>query len=418
MIRSLFVQAKTIQRLEEGPLGPFLELLSQVLQREGYEEETIRRYLRNADLFGRWLAKQSIPVKGADDSTVEKYINSFQRLKHPTCARGRLAERAHGIYKILVVLRQQGIVPAPISPNPSTPAEHWLKGFSDHLEREAGLASGTRRNYLRYAKLLIDTCFGGEEPDWNTLTADDVTGFVCQQAAKLKRSSTQNPVTATRALLRFLSFKGVVDPGLIGAVPTVRRYKQSSLPNYLSQEGVARVIASCDKNTPFGQRNRTIITLLARFGLRAAEVSRLRLEDIDWQEGRVLIRAGKSARERSLPLPQDVGDILCNYLQHARPKSSFRELFLRDRPPYTPLMSCAVSSVARQLLQCSGISGVHLGSHVFRHTVATQMVQNGVSFKEIADVLGHACIDTTFIYAKLDLPTLARVALPWPGSAS
>ena len=418
MIRSLFVQVKTRQRLEDGPLGPCLESLAKVLHREDYKDRIIRRYLRNADLFGRWLAKQAIPIEAVDDTAVNQYINSFQRLKHPLRATGCLPENARGIHKILAVLRQQGIVPAPTPPEPSTTAERWLKEFADHLEREAGLASGTRHNYLRYAEALIDARFGAAEPDWGALSADDVTGFVCEQAARLKHSSAQSPVTATRAFIRFLSLKGVVHPGLVGAVPTVRRYKQVSLPNYLSQEEVARVLVSCDENTPLGQRNRAIIILLARLGLRAAEVSRLRLEDIDWQEGCVLIRAGKSACERSLPLPQDVGDTLSGYLQHARPQSSHGELFLRARPPHTPLKSCAVSSMARQLLQHSGVSGVRLGSHVFRHTAATRMVQNGASFKEVADVLGHACLDTTFIYAKLDLPTLAQVALPWPGGAS
>ncbi len=418
MIRSLYVQAKTRQRLEDGPLGPYLESLAEALHREEYKDRTIRRYLRNADLFGRWLAKQEIPIEAVDDAIGKQYINSFQRLKHPSRATGCLPANAHGIHKILEVLRQQGIVPNPIALEPSTTAERWLKQFADYLEREAGLANGTRHNYLRYAQALIERRFGAAEPDWGALSADDVTGFVCEQAGRLKGSSSQSPVTATRAFLRFLSFKGVVHSGLIGAVPTVRRYKQASLPNYLSQEEVTQALTNCDENTPLGQRNQAIIMLLARLGLRASEVTRLRLEDIDWQEGRVLIRAGKSACERSLPLSQDVGEILSTYLQHARPQSSHRELFLRARPPHIPLKSCAVSSMTRQLLQCSGISGVRLGSHVFRHTAATQMVQNGASFKEVADVLGHACLDTTFIYAKLDLPTLARVAMPWPGGAS
>lgn len=418
MIQSLYVQSKTQQRLADGLLGPYLELIVQILHHEEYKDGTIRHYLRNADLFGRWLAKQEIPVEAVDDTTVKQYVSSFKRLKHPTRANGCLPENARGIQKILAILRQQRIVPKTIPPEPSTVAERWLKEYSDHLEHEAGLANGTRHNYLRYAKALIDMCFGVTELDWGALDAYDVTEFVCEQSRRLKGSSTQSPVTATRSFLRFLSFKGEIHSGLIGAVPTVRRYKQTSLPNYLSQEEVARALVSYDENTSLGQRNHVIIMLLARFGLRAGEVARLRLEDIDWQEGRVLIRAGKSARERSLPLPQDVGDTLSIYLQQARPQSNHRELFLRARVPHTPLKSCAISSIARQLLQHLGVTGVRLGSHLFRHTVATQMVQNGVSFKEIADVLGHACLDTTFIYAKVDLPTLARAAMPWPGGAS
>jgi integrase/recombinase XerD len=167
-----------------------------------------------------------------------------------------------------------------------------------------------------------------------------------------------------------------------------------------------------------GVRNRAILFCLARLGLRAQDVVLLCLDDVDWVEGRLTLQPGKSRRARTLPLPHDVGEALVAYLRGGRPPSPSRHVFLRSRPPFRALASAAVWAVVRQAFTRAGVvvpPGV--ASHIFRHTVASQMVNQGASFKEVADVLGHQSIQTTGIYAKLDLETLAAVALPWGGGA-
>jgi integrase len=150
--------------------------------------------------------------------------------------------------------------------------------------------------------------------------------------------------------------------------------------------------------------------------LRAKEVISLRFEDIDWIEGTLKIRSGKSLRERSLPLSKDVGQALAKYLREGRPKSSSQFVFLRHIPPHRPFAtSGAVSSIAKHAFIRAGIRFPRMGAHLFRHTAATQMICRGASFKEIADILGHKSIETTGIYAKLDMTSLASVVLPWPG---
>ena len=416
MIQSLSLGKITIDRLQSGPLEPYLEALAEALHTEGYANRTIRRYLRRADLFARWITDNGIPITCIDEPTVSLYVSNFQRLKHKIRESGRLPDRAVGIQKLHTVLRQLGVIRAPAGYSPRTAVERWLSDFDRYLRETIGLAEGTRQRYLHYAGAFMQWRFEEAAPDWKALCADDVVNFILEQAGKLNLSSRQSPVTAMRAFLRFLAAKGEVHGGLVGAVPTVRRYKLASLPNYLSVEEVNRVIASCDLTTSLGRRDKAIITLLVRLGLRAGEIVRLRIDDIDWYEGHILVRAGKSCRERTLPLPADVGDTLVNFLRHGRPESVHREVFLRSRPPYRPFKnSAAISSIALRHLNRAGISSCRLGSHVFRHTAATHMVQGGATFKEVADVLGHACLETTAIYAKLDLGALAAIALPWPG---
>ena len=202
----------------------------------------------------------------------------------------------------------------------------------------------TRSNYVRYARRLLTECFGAEEPNWSALQSEQVTDFVRREAAKLQPSSCGQPVTAIRALLRFLVSRGLIPQGLERAVPPVLTWRHSSLPRHIGSSEVERVIGACDPETPVGLRERAVITLLAHLGLRAGEVMRLKLDDIDWFEGRLIVRAGKNDRERSLPLSQEVGDALVSYLRDARPATPRRELFLRWRPPFHPLRSSVTIS--------------------------------------------------------------------------
>jgi site-specific recombinase XerD len=175
------------------------------------------------------------------------------------------------------------------------------------------------------------------------------------------------------------------------------------------------VLAVCRDDAIISFRDRAIVLLLARLGMRSGEVRQLRLEDVDWAEGVIHIRLGKARHERILPLPDEVGAALVDYLRRERPPNSCRTIFLRSCAPYKPLSS--VAGIVKHVLQKAGITGRGIGAHHFRHSVATHMVRQGVPFKEVADILGHRSIETTGIYAKLDVPSLAGIALPWPGGA-
>ena len=249
------------------------------------------------------------------------------------------------------------------------------------------------------------------------MRGEDYAAFVHREASRLKRNANESPGTAIRALLRYLTFTGAIPAGMEAAVPRMRRWKHAALPRYLSPVEIERVVASVLDNTSNGQRDHAILLLLARTGLRAAEVTQLTLDDVDWTEGILHIRSAKSRRERSLPLAKDVGAALCNYLERGRPRCGCRVIFLRAVPPFDPFRNAAgVCKVARRALKRARIVQRPIGTHLFRHSAATGMLRGGASFKEIADVLGHKSLETTTIYAKLDLPALARVSLPWPGS--
>ena len=291
-----------------------------------------------------------------------------------------------------------------------------LLRFDQHLAGERGCVEATRKNYQREARDLLLRAFPGRRIDWSRLTAEQVAEFIGERARGLSFVSRQNPAVAVRSFLRFLTGEGLIRGGLEGAIPPIGRSKHATLPRHVAPDQLESVLALCPTEGSGGMRDRAMLLLCARLGLRPNEALRLALQDLDWSAGSVLIRAGKTSRERLLPIPEDAGTALACYLQKARPVSGERAVFLSHLPPHEPLRSSDImASLVTRLLRKAGIGAPCSGAYVLRHTLATTMVRSGASFKEVADILGHSSLTTTGIYAKLDLPSLAQVALPWPG---
>ena len=296
--------------------------------------------------------------------------------------------------------------------------EDLLADFDQHLEGQRGCTEGTRKHYQREARALLARVFPDQRINWVELSAEQVAEFVSGRAQKLSLVSRQNPATAIRSFLRFLIGEGLIRAGLEGAIPPIWRSKHATIPRHVSVEQLESMLASCSPDGPLAMRDRAMILLSARLGLRPSEVLRLVLQDLDWTTGCVLIRAGKTGRERVLPLPEDAGAALASYLHKARPVSTERAVFLSSAPSHPPLRGNGfVAKLVNRLLRQAGIGAPCSGAYVLRHTLATTMVRRGASFKQVADILGHSSLTTTGIYAKLDLPSLAQVALPWPGGA-
>jgi integrase len=216
--------------------------------------------------------------------------------------------------------------------------------------------------------------------------------------------------------LRFLHYRGHLTTDLAAAVPAVAHWRMTGLPKYLSSESVQKVLDSCDQATAFGRRNYAILLLLARLGLRGGEIVNLQLEDLDWETSRLIIRSKKGSGWTRLPMPSDVGKAVARYLRFDRPRCSSRNVFVRMTAPYQHLStSTVIAGLTRDALKQAGVECPRTGAHVFRHSLATEMLRQGASLEEIGQVLRHKNPDTTAIYAKVDLDALRRLAIVWPG---
>jgi integrase/recombinase XerD len=412
MWQELFRRQHTRTRLADGPWGTYLEEFATALAQDRYSVETVRRSLYAADHFGRWLLAQDLTLADVDERKVEQYRCTLGR-----CASGAWPHRTYGLNLAVQFLIQKGIAHACRGGSPVLPVGRWLLRFDDYLQRVVGAASSTRQRYRPLLSRFLVSRFGCNEPDWSHLSADDLMRFVQTEAARAKGFGRKVPGVALRSFLRFLIAEGLVQDGLCAAIPSPRQYLHATLPARATSEQVAAVLACCQDGTSVGLRDHAVLLLLARLGLRALEIARLTLQDLDWKEGRMRVRAGKTHRERVLPLPEDVGLALAGYLRHGRPLTAARAVFLDAQPPHRPWCGAsAVSQLAhRRLIQAGFPAQPWRGAHLFRHTIASQMVNAGATFKDVADVLGHQSLTTTNIYAKLDLDTLACVALPCRG---
>jgi site-specific recombinase XerD len=218
-----------------------------------------------------------------------------------------------------------------------------------------------------------------------------------------------------RSFLRYLHYKGLINGDLSLAVPKVARWTFSTVPKHLSPDQVREVLRHCDQSTALGRRDYAILLLLARLGLRAGEVARLNLEDIDWENARITV-CGKGGKWAQLPLPADVARVMARYLRRDRPRCACRRVFIRDYAPIGGFNSGgAVASIVKRALTRAGVASARKGAHLLRHSLATDMLRKGASLDEIGEVLRHKSPDTTAIYAKVDLSALKTLALPWPG---
>ena len=295
----------------------------------------------------------------------------------------------------------------------SVPVDALVAEFRRFLSAERGLAAETVRCYGNHARVFLRWLPDPVKVALSGLSAGQVTGYVVEYCGGRNSESAKAMVTALRSLLRFLHVTGRVPTSLVGAVPAVANWRLAGLPRTLSAEQVDALIAGCDTGIPVGVRDRTLLVLLARLGLRTAEAAALRLEDVDWRSGQILIR-GKGNRVERLPLPHVVGEALAEYLTRARPVCPSRSVFVtvRGRPP-RPLTAVAVRQVVARACGRAGLP--RLGAHRLRHTLASDLLRAGNSLPQIGQVLRHRSQLSTAIYAKVDTARLRNVARPWPG---
>ncbi|MBM3712635.1 MAG: hypothetical protein FJW56_04260 [Actinobacteria bacterium] len=285
-----------------------------------------------------------------------------------------------------------------------------------HLKQTAGVSEDTIRQYLRYTNHFVTEGLKNNTSDTLChLKPKDLIQYVIAQKNHHNMPVIKSMVSALRSFVKFLQLRGLCDKNLLKAVPTIAGWKLSGIPDYLTKAQLEEFLSSFDKKSAVGRRNYAIALCLARLGLRRKEVANLTLDDIDWRSGNICITSSKSRRFSSFPLPQDVGGAITEYLLNGRPYTESRHVFVCHLlHKGKPLNSNAVGAVIFKQFRRQGTNLPPKSAHILRHTVATHMVNNGISIKEIADFLGHKSLSSTVIYTKVNLSMLSEVALPWP----
>ncbi len=413
MLECVYGSPTRLRQLRRGPLGAQMDGLAADLRRQGYAPQTAQSILNVASSFSLYARVCGVADAGQFD---EALADRF--LKEELAEQGSFKGAQNATRHVLRYLRQKGIIPAVVEEAAPEPFGELLAVYDGHLRDARGLVASTRDGYLHGARRLLAWFQGrhGERP-LSALEGRDVLEFITENAARGHSAEWCRGLCGeTRIFLRYLHGEGILATDLSRTVPRVRRWRLSSVPKHLPWQEVRRLIDSVDVTHPDGMRDKAILLLLAVLGLRNIEVRLLEFSHIHWRAGELHLPRTKTRRERVLPLPQEVGTALADYVLHGRPPLDVPYVFLRHRGPVGPFASSGgVGGIVYRHLKDAGIDAPTRGSHLLRHSLATHMVNTGVPIKDIADVLGHGSIDTTAIYTKVDLRTLSQVALPFPG---
>ena len=383
-------------RRRAGRMGPFIESYRQVLIGQGYTPMSVRGVLQHVGALGRWMEASGIEPTDLNVGVIDEFV-AFR------CSLRAFGRSTRSMESLLAHLRDLGVV----GPEPVPVVDPLLEAYRVWMLEERGLAPLT---VLRYEKLAVRFLATIGDRPLGSLSGGDVNRFLLAEASRLSVGAAKGRVAEIRSLLRFLFVTRRVERDLAASVPPVAGWRDQGVPRGAKAPEVERILGACDPGTLTGCRDRAMLMLVARLGLRSAEVARLELGDIDWRAGELVVH-GKARRTDRLPLLVEVGEALTAWLER-RPETASRRVFVTTRAPIVVIRPSLVSDSLRRVCLRCGV-GV-IGAHRLRHGLATDMLARGASLIEVGQVLRHRDIATTAIYAKVDLDTLRRLAQPWP----
>lgn len=381
------------------------------LAAQGYAAVTIQEYRTIAGRFCDAIEKRGLGIGDLDAATTE-------RLRHSVLSGVTGGHRSYAkfcVRRFIDHLVEAGAAsPAPAQAKKPTPLERLRAEYENYLRKQRGLAESTIYHCTRFLERFLAFRFGDKLGDLNAIRPDDIVAFICQLKGGSHPRRQKALPSHLRSLFKFLFWSGKTMRDLAQSLPHVAT-ASDNLPRYLKPEDIQRLIESVRTGDAIGRRNYAMLLLMARLGLRAPEVIAIQLDDIDWRAGQILIR-GKGRLHDRMPLPADVGEAVVDYIRNGRAGSS-RTLFVSATTPHPPFKNAAIlNAVLCDAFERTGLKPPqkYVGSHLLRHSLATDMLRKGASLDEIGEVLRHRSRTTTTIYAKYDINALRSITRPWP----
>jgi integrase/recombinase XerD len=388
-----------------GPLAPLASGLGAELAASGYASTSTTNQLQLAAHLSRWLQARGLRPDELTGSVIAEFLIDRRRDYSNLYSLQALGPT-------LRYLRRMGVAPAADSAVPVGAEEELLARFRQYLLLERSVTVPVANAYVRWVRPFV-RAVAVTDPGltFERVDAAQVSGFLTGHLPRLTRKTAQMTASSLRSFLRFVHAQGLTPVELAAAVPAFAFRRRSGLPRPLTPAQVQALIGACDPTRPVGRRDLAVIACLLRLGLRCGEVAAMRLDDLDWTNGTVIVR-GKGNRVDLLPLPIDVGQALVAYLRQGRPATSQRAVFLTAVAPFASLAPNSVSCIVGRAALRAGLGTIH--AHRLRHTAASATLNAGATLEEVAHLLRHASPATTAVYAKTDLSRLATLARPWP----
>lgn len=397
--------------MDPGPHAGLVSAYADEIGGVGYDAYTVNVLVAAARHLCAWAHLSGRMLAGPADGLVEDFADHDCHCGGVRRGGPRSPRYLFRVERFVRFLVAMGVLaPVPVA-DPHAP---HVVPYLDWLRQHRGLSAITIRWHAKGLRQLLPV-IGTDPAGW---TPTILRNAILDRRGREGRSGLKRTVTMLRSWLRYHAAMGRCDPRLVAAVPTIADWKGHHLPRGLKPADVERLLVACDRTSPTGRRDRAILLLLARLGLRAEDVRSLRFDQIDWERGRIAL-AGKGRRESRLPLPQEVGDALLAWLEDGRPQVDDPHVFLRYAAPWRPFTeSAAISKIVRRTIRRAGLENVPShGAHLLRHSAARAALEDGASLETIGTMLRHRSIETTGRYAKVDLDALGAIAQPWPEAA-
>lgn len=392
--------------LRKHHIDAFLEHL----RHAGYSEVTLGKKRRVLNAFSRWMRSKAIVLEHLDESDLAEFA------KNPPGARASYVQFKLSVLRLhLAYLRVETLVRAP-APNAQSEVDCIHLQYVEYLRQDRGLAENSVHVYAPFIRdFLASQNDENGRISCRAFDAATLRNYLLIRSKGRSGEYVRLLSVALRSFCRFLFLHGDTVRDHSHFVPTVKRWRQSSVPAFLSPEQEESILAATDRSTATGRRDYAILLLLARLGLRAGEIVALELGDIRWRSGELVIH-GKGQMVEHVPLLSDIGEALARYLHEDRGASASRRVFLRMWAPHVGLTGpAAIGHIVRLAFVRAGFRRSCRGAaHLFRHGLATTMIRHGASMAEIAEVLRHRSQDSTAIYAKVSFESLRGVARAWP----
>ncbi|MCA9677325.1 MAG: tyrosine-type recombinase/integrase [Polyangiaceae bacterium] len=406
MLETFFEKRFVLERFRASPVGSHIDGFATSLIAQGYSFQAGGSCLRHAVHLGRWMEPQDIVLAALDEAVIASFM---RHLPDCDCDDERAGSHERALARLRVFRRYLQDVGVVARPTPTIVDDPLVTEFVTWMRQQRGASEQTVKAFSRVVRRLL--ALVGNDPGAYTVHA--LRKAVVALTEGHGDATAEQVATATRSFVRQLAVRGQCSIDLADGIPRPAQWTQTTLPKHLSSEDVEKLLATCDVSTATGLRDRAVMLLLARLGLRADDVLRLLLADVDWKAATVRL-VGKGRHESRLPLPQEVGDALLAYIDRGRPRIVEEHLFLTARAPWAPIRNnSTIAQLVEKAIRRAGVDAPSFGSHVLRHSAATSMLRDGASLDGIASILRHRSIDTTVVYARVDQGLLGSVAQPW-----
>jgi site-specific recombinase XerD len=384
-------------------LGPYLDGFVRWLHVQGYPRLPIRLRVRASRALDTLLRRRG--VRQLSELTAAELLGYA-----PTDSQDDIPLAAV-VRSLVRYCKERGALAEP----PATPTKILLEVYRMHLESVRGVAASTVTHHTATVRELLAFLRHDDAPEHvRALDGNDIEAFLRVLGPRLSRASLQHAVGHLRAFLRFLTARGWLPAGLESRIDTPRVYRGERLPRALPWATVRALLRAIDRSTPMGRRDYAMLLLVATYGLRASEIVALTLDDIAWRPQKLRVARPKAGSALELPLTDEVGAALLDFLRHGRPALPDRHVFLRVRAPAGTLKPTALTEAFQGWVRRSGLAIPFQGPHCLRHSVAVHWLRQGTPLKTIGDLLGHRSAESTCVYLRLHVEELRDVALDLP----